>query len=65
MKAVTQKIMNAKSVAVLTHIGEDPDALGSASAFCADLQAEIMPRKRLYAVAAPLSPSNVKLSLLR
>ena len=38
MKAVTQKIMNAKSVAVLTHIGEDPDALGSASAFCAVLR---------------------------
>ena len=38
MEAVTQKIKKAKSVAILTHIGEDPDALGSAFAFCAVLR---------------------------
>ena len=35
MKEVIEKIKAAKSVAVLTHISEDPDALGSAFAFCA------------------------------
>ena len=38
MKSVIEKITNAKSVAVLTHISEDPDALGSAFAFCAFLR---------------------------
>ena len=38
MEAVIEKIRKAKSVAVLTHIGEDPDALGSAFAFCAVLK---------------------------
>ena len=38
MEAVIEKIKNAKSVAVLTHVSEDPDALGSAFAFCAVLR---------------------------
>ena len=38
MKAVIEKVTKAKSVAVLTHVSEDPDALGSAFAFCAVLR---------------------------
>ena len=38
MEAVIEKVTNAKSVAVLTHVSEDPDALGSAFAFCAVLK---------------------------
>ena len=38
MKAVIEKIRAAKSVAVLTHVSEDPDALGSAFAFCTVLK---------------------------
>ena len=38
MEAVIEKLINAKSVAVLTHVSEDPDALGSAFAFCAVLR---------------------------
>lgn len=34
MKNVIEKIKSAKSMAVLTHINEDPDTLGSAFAFC-------------------------------
>lgn len=33
MRAVTDRIKKAKSIAVLTHINEDPDALGSCFAF--------------------------------
>lgn len=33
MQAVIDKIMNAKSVAILPHVNEDPDALGSCFAF--------------------------------
>lgn len=34
MQAVIDKIMEAKSVAVLTHLNEDPDTIGSCFAFC-------------------------------
>ncbi len=34
MDAVIEKLKNARSAAVLTHINEDPDALGSAFALC-------------------------------
>ena len=37
MEAVIEKVRAAKSIAVLTHISEDPDALGSAFAFCSVL----------------------------
>ena len=33
MQAVIDKIMEAKSVAVLTHLNEDPDTIGSCFAF--------------------------------
>ncbi len=38
MEAVIDKLNKAKSVAVLTHISEDPDALGSAFALCSALR---------------------------
>lgn len=39
MKEVIEKIKNARSVAVLPHINEDPDALGSCFAFTKAMQA--------------------------